>query len=832
MGTNKSRRAAKERLKSQVRDSVSGQFAGNADEEEKETDQMCGDGMNVVEELNETLLAARQDEQNVFAAVQDAVDAMQMMPEMEQSEQNDEEVLLVDEDGNEISVSEYFNCETALSDVDPEEDDPEDDEPEVFEIHEEEESKEETFAAESLRFLRDENSKWQPRKIAQRGESDRSVRRRKHEALLRKQSASAPGQKSITAFLTKPVNDDDYDTEDEMNDGGGVQDDQDEEIVGDKFTMLQAIQHLLSNEAKITRNAKEDKKDALMMWQKVQAMAVLRLLQRCVNGEGKMEASADIARSLYGTNGAECYKARSMRYWMEEYLKTGRLVTYKQGKHAKIYSIITDENIKQQFRIHLRGLTDLERTPQKFMFDLNEKLLREIPRAPAKVCVETATRWMRYLGFDAEKAQKGWFTDGHERTDVVADREQFLKDMVSIEARMRLYDKDGEECGVWQGPLCKVCAEGLHTKCDAGCREAVLSTHDESTFYANDGKKLFWMENRKKKLLPKSAGQSIMISGFMCACHGFMSGTVGGTFKRSYKVFYAGKARDGWFKNQDLNSQFEDCADLMRQLHPNADIYTLFDNSMTHRAKAPDGLDASALNKSDGGANINKQRPGWYWQYKAQGSNEPVERVKVVQQMQHDDGVQKGLLTILKERGKEKSGGGHVLNKICLGCEQRNARVDPDTGLSIRSDKCCLYYVLSQEPDFLEQKPWLHETVEKQAGFYFMLYPKYHCELNYIEMVWGYIKAYHRRNCSYSYKDLNGSDGLVKTLNERIPIEFVRRAANHCLRYMSFYRAGLHGPELEFAVRKYRSHRAINPTQKALIKKAFEEYKQKKRTRK
>ena len=111
-------------------------------------------------------------------------------------------------------------------------------------------------------------------------------------------------------------------------------------------------------------------------------MALLRLLQKHVDGEGKMEASADIARMLYGTSG-ECYKARSIRYWAEEYLKTGELVTYKQGKHAKVYSIITDENIKQQFRNHLRKLNDNERTPLKFQFDLNEKLLREIPRAPA-----------------------------------------------------------------------------------------------------------------------------------------------------------------------------------------------------------------------------------------------------------------------------------------------------------------------------------------------------------------------------------------------------------------------------------------------------------------
>ena len=32
--------------------------------------------------------------------------------------------------------------------------------------------------------------------------------------------------------------------------------------------------------------------------------------------------------------------------------------------------------------------------------------------------------------------------------------------------------------------------------------------------------------------------------------------------------------------------------------------------------------------------------------------------------------------------------------------------------------------------------------------------PKYHCELNYIEMIWGWAKSHHRRTCTYNYKDL------------------------------------------------------------------------------
>ena len=46
---------------------------------------------------------------------------------------------------------------------------------------------------------------------------------------------------------------------------------------------------------------------------------------------------------------------------------------------------------------------------------------------------------------------------------------------------------------------------------------------------------------------------------------------------------------------------------------------------------------------------------------------------------------------------------------------------------------CMAFYVLS---DFLEQKSWSSETVEKYPGGYIFFYPKFHCELNVIEMIW------------------------------------------------------------------------------------------------
>ena len=108
---------------------------------------------------------------------------------------------------------------------------------------------------------------------------------------------------------------------------------------------------------------------------------------------------------------------------------------------------------------------------------------------------------------------------------------------------------------------------------------------------------------------------------------------------------------------------------------------------------------------------------------------------------------------------------------------------------------CCASYVLSQEADFLEQEEWLAEVVKK-AGFNILFYPKCHCELNYIELVWGWTKSYHRRTCTYNYKDLKRD--LPKTLSETWPIADFKRFFRYCLRFMSGHREGLEGPLLDY----------------------------------
>lgn len=233
------------------------------------------------------------------------------------------------------------------------------------------------------------------------------------------------------------------------------------------------------------------------------------------------------------------------------------------------------------------------------------------------------------------------------------------------------------------------------------------------------------MENKIKKLLPKSKGKSIMISGFVCPCHGFISATIDDQAIHSCQLFYAGTSRR-WFTNEDLVKQIQHCKSLFIHFHPKCEILLAFDNFMTHRAKAPNALDAlcSNQNLSDGGKNCMPIRDGWFINTEGQ---------RIVQKMQYDSGIQKGIKQILLERNLfTNAEGKYGLLFQCKKCGDKT----PRNQRPVNNDRCCARYVLSQQPDFQEQDPWLVEVC-KSCNFSIIFYPKYHCELNFIEIIWG-----------------------------------------------------------------------------------------------
>jgi len=66
--------------------------------------------------------------------------------------------------------------------------------------------------------------------------------------------------------------------------------------------------------------------------------------------------------------------------------------------------------------------------------------------------------------------------------------------------------------------------------------------------------------------------------------------------------------------------------------------------------------------------------------------------------------------------------------------------VEAEESVEESEDKwCCMYKVMSLQDDFVNEKPQLQHDLEAR-GHVCLFLPKFHCELNLIELVWSYAK--------------------------------------------------------------------------------------------
>src|SRR6185369_8326499 len=101
---------------------------------------------------------------------------------------------------------------------------------------------------------------------------------------------------------------------------------------------------------------------------------------------------------------------------------------------------------------------------------------------------------------------------------------------------------------------------------------------------------------------------------------------------------------------------------------------------------------------------------------------------------------------------------------------------------------CCARHILASQVDFKNQKPLLQEIIEAK-GHKAVFYPKFHCELDYIEMYWGAAKRYIRQqHCDYIWKGLQEN---IPRAFDSIPLNQIRKYALRSAKYMECYRKGL-----------------------------------------
>jgi hypothetical protein len=200
---------------------------------------------------------------------------------------------------------------------------------------------------------------------------------------------------------------------------------------------------------------------------------------------------------------------------------------------------------------------------------------------PVMISDRTAIRWIRYLEMDYLRYSNGLYIDGHERLDVVEHGEAFLKRM--LEYANNFFQSEGDDMKIEMAPVLQ-----------SNQRPLVWLTNDESCFSSHDGKATIRMDANDRPLRPKGQGRSIVVSEFLCECHGPMK--LNEAQRAEYldvafetcAIIQPGKHEGYWITANLIEQVKTKAMPIFMILHPEADAICLFDNSQNHRALPPD----------------------------------------------------------------------------------------------------------------------------------------------------------------------------------------------------------------------------------------------------
>jgi len=440
--------------------------------------------------------------------------------------------------------------------------------------------------------------------------------------------------------------------------------------------------------------------------------ATLRL-----KGVSRIQAGLQIAQQWHEGKGN--WFARRVRSLARHYQLFGKLPRELRGGSRPARSWLHNEQVKMRVLEYLRNVPAGKVTPVALQRHINSSLFPELDIKPKNpLSVHTARCWLIKLGWTHTLVKKGVYMDGHERFDVVHYRNhEFLPAMLKFEAWMAHYEpcEGPEPFGSRQGPeLFRV-----EPNLQPGERELIPLFHDECCFHANDEKNHAWLNIKEGQsvLRKKGRGRLIHVSDFLNPENGrlIIRDDNGNVIEDARVIIYPGSNGDPWWDTKQLLRQVKNSIYIFEKAHPGKQAPYIFDQSSAHASLPDDALKAFEMNKSDGG----KQR-------KQHDTIIPMSNPSVAQRGKHQsmtnsDGTAKGLYNVLLERGFPVED----LRKLRAKC----APVCP-----IESQHCCLARLLSQQDDFKNQPSQL-ETLIKGLGHEIIFLPKFHCELNPIEMV-------------------------------------------------------------------------------------------------
>ncbi|SJL08507.1 uncharacterized protein ARMOST_11871 [Armillaria ostoyae] len=513
------------------------------------------------------------------------------------------------------------------------------------------------------------------------------------------------------------------------------------------------------------------------------------------------------------------WMARKLREWSTSFCNDEKkLPTAEYGKFNS--SVLEDEDIAQDIHVHLQSLGKWISAMDIVRYVATPEFQARL-RVKKGITERTAQRWMKRMGYRWKAEPKGIYSDGHERADVVNYRQNvFLPLWVELERATRWWKADATEDEL-NG---QTASERAFIARPDG-KIIVIWRHDESTFYANDRRKIRWVHaSETAKPYAKGEGASLMVGDFVSPDYGWLKSLDG---KEDARVLLRpGKTHDGYQTTEDILKQATRAMDILDHDYPDETHVFAYDNATIHTARQPDAL--SALNMT--------LKPSSKFHCKSKSNSD--DKIPMMPGRFMDGSPQylyfpaghelagqfKGMRVLIQERIAK----GHKLqDPMKLKAECKNFKCEKG-----RTD-CCCRRILFSEPDFVNQKSMLEEHCLAR-GYLVIFFPKYHPELNFIEQCWGFAKRVYRMfPTSSSESDLK--DNLLAAL-DAVPLASMRwymssscffsisnipnpRFATRSSRFADGYHLGLDGADAAWVTKRFRGHRTVPPSYRAELEK-------------
>jgi len=232
-------------------------------------------------------------------------------------------------------------------------------------------------------------------------------------------------------------------------------------------------------------------------------------------------------------------------------------------------------------------------------------------------------------------------------------------------------------------------------------------------------------------------------------------------------LFKAGKNHDGYFSSSNVLSQVETAIDIFEaKTNGFVTALFLFDNAPSHQKRAPDALSAWKMPKG----------PSNSWTHHKDGPKMcSTIQNGIPQDLYFPDthptmpGWFKGMEVIVREQGLWPE---HGLRAQCEGFKCIAGATD-----------CCCRRILFTQPDFCAQKSALEEYITSRSHIC-DFYPKFHCELNFIEQYWGAVKFRYR--CSPRTSDIDMMEKNVVACLDDVPLLQIQRYIFFLIRNFQF----------------------------------------------